>query len=313
MRASVLSFLAVGLLAGGASSGCAPAETAPVTDESDLTGTTYYDMDTRLSGATLASWHDHRAALLHSFDHVCGDTYCSGDYANLSTIALKCSITQSNYVKECNWVLGGTIEYVDGATGKYTVDARTFPCTVPVKADVNAFLDALDEEPEVVKAPLPVTGQSFYNGIGACLAGVVGKVPPASTGTTYEEIADYFNEHPDPGFWFGVRRHVNDAFASTCATSFCTETWKNITGLRFVCATNGATGNVQSCLWDFGVANTKVTSKGKVSATAKVLGCPIKATGSATALEAVLGGPTPLTAALPGSTKTLAQQLDDCL
>jgi hypothetical protein len=289
---------------------CASVES---TAEGDLSGTTYYEMTTRLTSTDLARWNADLAGLQKSFDNICGDTFCSGDYSNLTTVSINCSITQANYVKECTWVLGGSIEYVDGATGAFTVDARMFPCTIPVKAKVGAFLDALDEGTDQVRLPLPTTGTSFYDGIGSCLSGVVGNPPPASTGTTYEELADYFNENPDPLFWFGVRRRLNDAFAASCATTFCQESWKNIAGLRFVCATNASTGQVVGCLWDFGADNVSVTSKGHVSAKTKILKCPVSVKGAAVDVEAALAGSDPLHATLPGSTANLATQLDACL
>jgi hypothetical protein len=282
-------------------------------DEQNVTATKYYDLDVRLAGDRLARWDARREALIDSFDDVCGDTFCSGDYSNLTTVAVECSVTQSDYVRECSWILGGSIEYVDGATGTFKSDARMFACTIPVKAKVDVFLDALDEDPSTVRAVMPATGQSFYDGIATCLAGVVGQPPPAATGSTYLELADYFNENPDPGFWFGVRRGLNAAFASECDDTLCGETWQNIGALRFVCATASATGEIQSCLWNFGVANTKVTTKGKVSSTRKIVGCPITASGGAVALEAALSGSDPLGVTLPGASKPLRDQLADCL
>ncbi|APR81283.1 Hypothetical protein A7982_06630 [Minicystis rosea] len=288
----------------------APESVASV--EEELSSTPYVEMTSRLDSAQLAFWETASAGLIHSFDDVCGDTYCSGDYANLSTIALTCSINDAGRVKQCGWKLGGSIEYVDGATGQFSLDARTFNCIIPVKSDVNTFLTALDDNAFYIKGPLP-TGDSFYHGIGACLAGVVGDPPPASTGTTYQEIADYFNDHGDPGFWFGTRRNVAEAFDASCASTYCQGEWSHITALRFVCSTNQETGEVKSCRFTFAASNPTVNENGHVGGPRKILQCKIKTHGPAAALEAALSGSDPLHATLPGSGTTIASQLDSCL
>lgn len=282
--------------------------TAVDADEADATGTTYYEMTSRLSSADLARWDFFRAGLLKSFDNVCGDTYCSGDYSNLTTVGLVCSITQANYVKECNWTLGGSIEYVDGKTGAFTVDARMFPCTIPVKTKFDAFMNALDDGGEdSVKWDLPGTGQSFYDGIGACLAGVVGKAPPPNTGSTYLELADYNDA------WIFTRRDLNDAFEQSCEGTFCEGTYANIAPLRAACATSTTSGQVTGCKWSFAAANFKVTTKGKVSASTKLYQCPLSVKADAATFIQSLSTPDPLHVTLPGGTTTLFTQLDACL
>ncbi|MFT3771795.1 MAG: hypothetical protein QM820_40820 [Minicystis sp.] len=273
----------------------------------------YHEMTSRLDGAQLALWQAASAGLIHSFDDVCGDTYCSGDYANLSTIALTCSINEAGRVRQCGWKLGGSIEYVDGATGKFSLDARTFNCIIPVKSNVDTFLTALDDNAYDIKGPLPGTGDSFYHGIGACLAGVVGDPPPESTGTTYQEIADYFNDHGDPGFWFGTRRRVAEAFDASCASTYCQGEWSHIAALRFVCSTDQTTGQVVGCRFTLAASNPTVDENGHVGGPRKILQCKVKVHGPAADVEAALSGSDPLHATLPGSGTTIASQLDSCL
>ena len=85
-----------------------------------------------------------RAKLVAAFDRVCGDTICSGDYSNLSTVRLACSSTRAaKRMKDCFWVLGGKIDHVDGRTGELTSEARMFACHVPVASNAKSFLAEL--------------------------------------------------------------------------------------------------------------------------------------------------------------------------
>jgi hypothetical protein len=299
----VLSFIGLGLAVL-----CSSCTSTVDTTEDDATGTTYYEMTSRLSSADLARWDTLRAGLQKSFDDVCGDTFCSGDYSNLTTVGLVCSITQANYVKECNWTLGGSIEYVDGKTGAFTIDARIFPCTIPVKMKLDAFMNALDDGgDQSVRWELPGTGQSFYDGIGACLSGVVGKAPPASTGDTYLELADYNDG------WIWTRRDLNTAFEQVCEGTFCEGTYPNIAPLRAACAANTTSGDVVGCKWTFAAAKYHVTTKGKVSASTKLYQCPLSVKANAATFIQTLSSPDPLHTELPGGTTTIFEQLDACL
>jgi hypothetical protein len=300
----VLSYIGLGLLLLPVAA-CTSAVDAT---EDDATSTTYYEMTSRLSAADLARWETFSGALKKSFDNVCGDTYCSGDYSNLTTVGLVCSITQSSYVKECNWTLGGSIEYVDGATGAFTIDARIFPCTIPVKMKFDDFMNALDDGgDQSIKWDLPGTGQSFYDGIGACLSGVVGNLPPPNTGSTYLELADY-NDN-----WIWRRRDLDTAFDKVCEGTYCEGKYKNIAPLRAACAVNTTTGDVTGCRWSFAAANFSVTKKGKVSASTKLFKCPISVKENAATFLQSLEVTDPLSVKLPPSNATIFDQLGSCL
>jgi hypothetical protein len=298
MRARSLLLLAAILPA------CTPSSST--TSEGDLTGTHYYPIETRLTGADLTRWEAAKATLIKGFDDVCGDTFCEGDYSNMAHVALDCSITQSGYVKECTWVLGGSIEYVDGATGTITVDAKMWSCTIPVQSKTTPFLEAAESG---VQEPMPGSGKSFYEGLSSCLAGVIGNQPPASTGTTYVELADYLGGWE----WFGQRDALSRDFAGVCGDTFCEGKYANITGLRLACATNSATGAVVGCRWTFAESNLTVNSKGHVSPKNKLTQCPISVQGQASAVTTALTGTDPLNAPLPGSNKSLMTQLGACL
>jgi hypothetical protein len=74
-------------------------------------------------------------------------------------------------MKDCAWVLGASIDQVDGRTGKAVTEARAFTCKVPVASNAKAFLDTLSAAGDrALDAPLPGTGTSFYDALGCHLS-----------------------------------------------------------------------------------------------------------------------------------------------
>jgi hypothetical protein len=313
MRRSLLALLIAILPACSSGAATAPAASTELTDstEAEVTTTTYYEMTSRLSETDLSRWYTARTGLVDGFNNICGDTFCEGDFSNLSHVALACSITQSDYVKECTWVFGGSIEYI-GKLGGYTIDARTFACTVPVKAQASEFLTAL-EAGDPLRAPLPATGTSFYDALGGCLNGV-GDPPPDTTGFYYVELFDYLNLHGgDLWAWEAARWSLVDAFDQICGDTFCEGQYPDITALRLVCATKESTGVVKNCRWSFAAVDLSVTTKGHVSAANDhIYSCPIQVSGPAADVVSALSVSDPLYAPLPGSQMTLMDQLITC-
>lgn len=270
----------------------------------------YGDMEAGLSGDDLSRWHAARAALVKLFDDLCGDTLCEGDYWNLSHVTIGCSMSTEGFVKECVWVLGGSLEYVDGATGAFTVDGGVFPCTVPVGDSVETLLATLEQAPG---NPLPSTGLSFYDALTECGIGPGDPVPP-TTGTTYVELTDYLVAHGDASPWTAAHWTLSKAFGDACESTFCQGPWRNITALHLACAAEAATGQVSACLWTFGAANLHVVPEdGDVVASTEVLECPVTVSGPASEVVSAISGPDPVHAALPGAPGTLEQQLSGCL
>ena len=191
--------------------------------ESEI-GTTYGDLFDTLEGGDLDRWIDARRALIDGFDRICGDTICGGDYSNLSTVRLVCSSTaKARKMKDCVWLLGGNIDYVDGRTGKLTTDARSFTCRVPVASNAKAMLDTLAAAGDhALDAPLPGTGRSFYEALVDCFDGIVGAPPPASEKSFYLELGDQlWSADYDAGLaWSETRRRLNRGFDDVCGTAW---------------------------------------------------------------------------------------------
>src|SRR5262249_21339007 len=137
------SLLFFAFVASGPLAGCAAPPGEDVSETEDAL-TTYGDLSSTLEGTDLDRWYAVRTALKQGFNRICGDTICSGDYSNLATVRITCSSTGvARKMKDCAWVLGGSIEYVDGRTGKLTSDARVFTCKIPVAGTATTMLSAL--------------------------------------------------------------------------------------------------------------------------------------------------------------------------
>src|SRR5689334_15397669 len=79
-------------------------------------------LSSSLRGTQLDRWYEGKDALRRGFDAICGDTFCEGDFANLTTVALDCGGPPGR-VSACVWILGGSVASVDPATGEVASQA----------------------------------------------------------------------------------------------------------------------------------------------------------------------------------------------
>src|SRR4051812_34683592 len=83
--------------------GCAVAADDSQVD--DATATTY--VEARSFWQTQAerdAWSATIAHLESDFDNICGDTFCGGDYANLTSLGLTCAVSSKvGQVHDCVW------------------------------------------------------------------------------------------------------------------------------------------------------------------------------------------------------------------
>ena len=305
-----LVFLALG-------AGCAAPADEDVSQNEDAL-TTYSDLFSTLEGEDFERWFAVRSALKDGFDRICGDTICGGDYSNLSTVRLTCSSTaKALKMKDCVWVLGGSIEYVDTRTGKLTSDARVFTCKIPVAGTAKTMLAALAAAgDDALNTPIPATGKSFYDGLVDCFDGVVGPPPPAQSDKTfYAELGDYAWEMgTDQGVaWSETRHRLVEGFDQICGDTFCEGESPDITALRFACSVNRNTKRVSRCSWTFAAADTSVGARGAISATTTTKRCVVEIGAQASDLMSALSGPDPLNATLPGKTTSIYDALIGCL
>ena len=146
-----------------------PADAAPL----DASTHRYVDVGDYLRGPhDIEAWVGILAALRREFDEACGDTFCEGDFSNYQSLRFRCSVESSTgIVGSCSWVLAASNEEIDPDTGVIEVSGKLFHCSMPVRpTPVEALLAALTA-PEVdpLRAPLPGTDRSLFDGLADCL------------------------------------------------------------------------------------------------------------------------------------------------
>lgn len=318
IRAPFASCLSLAIVATIATLGCGSTAADDIVESEDALSTSYGDFFSTLEGNDLDRWVSVRSALKTGFDRICGDTICSGDYSNLATVRLSCSsTTKAKKMKDCSWILGGSIEYVDARTGKITTDARVFSCKIPVAGSAKAMLDTLEAARDrALDAPLPGTNQSFYDGLVACFDGVMGGPPPAQPPKSfYTEMGEwsYYNAEGEAWQWDQTRRRLAEAFDQVCGDSFCEGEFPEITPLRFVCSMNLNTKRVSRCSWSFALADSSVDKRGSIAVTSTTKTCNIDIGATASELAAALSGADPLEAKLPKKDTSIYDALIGCL
>lgn len=317
-RISLLTLLVPG---GFAVAGCSGSEdvgpTAPVEETEDELRTSYGELTETLRDGELDQWIGVRRALASGFDRVCGDTICGGDFSNLATVRITCSSTlATRKLKDCTWVLGGNIDYVNGRTGKMTGEARAFTCKIPVAGTAPKMVAALAAAgDDALHTPIPGTDKSFYDGLVECFSGVTGAPPPAEDATFYAELQDYLWSAGDTQglAWNETQRKLAQGFDDVCGDSFCEGEYSDITALRLACSVNRNSQRVSRCQWTFAAANTSVGAAGKISADTTTKTCTFPIDAKAGELTSALAGDDPLNAKLPGKDTSIYDALIGCL
>ncbi|HEY8091655.1 MAG TPA: hypothetical protein VIF09_27505 [Polyangiaceae bacterium] len=131
-----------------------------------------YEDASDADGVDQGAWFAMTGALAQSFDRVCGDTFCEGDYANLSSFGFTCSIgTKSKKIRECRWVFDGSHSSVVAKTGAVTVNEKAWVCAVPVKGTAQDLMNVLGAAGAVepVQRTLPGETTSVYDALVKCL------------------------------------------------------------------------------------------------------------------------------------------------
>lgn len=125
------------------------------------------------SSAEIDAWYEILRALEDDFDHVCGDTFCEGEYSNYQSLRFRCSVEEhSGIIGSCVWVLAASNEEILPSTGEIDVDARVFRCVMPLApgTPVRDLIEALSTPAErAIHAALPGTDSALYDGLADCL------------------------------------------------------------------------------------------------------------------------------------------------
>ena len=121
--------------------------------------------------AQFDAWYSLRTRLEADFDDLCGDTFCEGDWSNITPLRLRCSVQRgSGRIGRCVWSFAASNEEIDAHTGAIAVETHAWECALPLASHttIDALLAALAGDGPL-QTPLPGTGRSIYDGLGDCL------------------------------------------------------------------------------------------------------------------------------------------------
>jgi len=121
--------------------------------------------------AQFDAWLTLRANLAADFDAICGDTFCEGDWSNITPLRLQCSVQRrSGRIGACVWSFAASNEDIDTVGGAVLADAGAWACRIPLApaTTIDALLQALDGD-EPLYRPLPGGAASIYDALGDCL------------------------------------------------------------------------------------------------------------------------------------------------
>src|SRR5207244_8745111 len=96
--------IALALALISATTGCSSGGDPTPADEQDVTGTQYVSIVDFKDASLQGAWYDLGSKLKQEFGAVCGDTFCAGDYANLTPLTFSCSVSSKlGNVHDCVW------------------------------------------------------------------------------------------------------------------------------------------------------------------------------------------------------------------
>ncbi|MEP7121635.1 MAG: hypothetical protein ABJE95_12020 [Byssovorax sp.] len=291
--------------------------------EQDATATSYLDATAFLTTqADKDAWSNMITVLEGEFNNVCGDTFCGGDYSNLTSLGLTCAVSSKvGQIHDCLWTFAGSSEIVTATTGALLISKPSFQChfkTTARATSLPATLTAsITGENDALQRALPGGTTSIYDALGDCFQHPIGTTP---TPNPFTKTPSYVTAGDAPqinGDWWTAGTALEAGFAADCPGTFCKGTYKDLSAIRLVCAVSVTTGNAKSCAFVVAGNNAKVSAtKGTVTDDFASYRCSLPMKGSPNDLSAVIlgAGPTPmLDRALPGGTKTFRQALDSCL
>lgn len=145
----------------------------PVSLPAVADGTTYVAASDYYSGPGIDRWLDAKRAVVHGFDNICGDTFCGGDYGDLTSLELECAITRSTgNVKSCAWVFGGSFFWVpDDRSSELVTEHHTYRCDFTMKGTLPQLISTWTAagSQDAIDRPLPGTTATAYDALLGCL------------------------------------------------------------------------------------------------------------------------------------------------
>ena len=293
---------------------CATVSDDSQSDEQTVGGTQY--MDILDFTPDQDAWLGIRNELRQELDEICGDTFCEGEYANLTALTFTCSVTSKRgKVKDCVWTFAASLAEVDPATAAIAVDAPTFQCHIRPTLTAKQLIALLAGRSDALHVPLPGT-TSIYEAIGECFEHPIGQTPItiSGEGSTYVSADAYYTSTAYYLKWRSAHAALVAGFDRICGDTFCGGDYSDLRSLDFVCAVTKSTGNVKGCEWVFG--GSYMLAGPSLDVTSNTYRCPVTVKGTLSQLITTLTKDETTQAIdrpLPGTTASAYDALLDCL
>ena len=221
--------------------------------------------------------------LAGEFANVCGDTFCEGDYSNLTPLGLACSVTSKRGdIHDCAWTFGASQFLVNPTAATLEIDAPTFTCHFAPKKTTTAtnFFNLLNGASSAIDTVLPGTTTSIYDTLSDCFQHPTGATPISIVATptpTYVAATDYYVSAAGKAKWAAAQKALLDGFNNICGDTFCSSDYNDLQSLGFECSVTKSTGNIKSCEWVFAGNVPGVAKTGDVTETIQSWKCSVHA------------------------------------
>ena len=298
---------------------CAVSGQNGTAEEQDSSGTQYAQL-TDFNGVDIDGFINLRHKLEGEFGDVCGDTFCGGDFSNLTPLTLQCSVTsKQGQVHDCVWTFAGSYAFVDSKTAALGVDKPSFECHFSAKTTGPKLITLLNNSTDALHETLPGTSGSIYDALGSCFQHPLNNTPfsPSSATGTYTDSDSYYVSAASQTKWWSAKAALKSGFDAVCGDTFCEGDFSDIQALQFQCAVTKSTGNIKSCTWIFGGSYMDVSKTGAMVPTSKTWSCPVPVKGTMAQLTATLTATGDASDAihrvLPGTTASAYDAIGNCL
>jgi hypothetical protein len=296
------------VLAASMFAGCATTGTDNLSgDEQDST-TSYVEIQEFGTTPAEDAWYSINSKLQSEFNAVCGDTFCEGDFSNITALRLYCSVTSKKAtIHDCAWAFTASTHEVDTATAAVVTNAVTYQCHFKPRTTGPKLIALLQNSSDAIHATLPGMG-SIYDTLGTCFQHPIGATtvtvsPPA---TTYVDAADYYTNATSSARWTAAQQNLHVGFDNVCGDTFCSSDYSDVQALDLGCSVTKSSGAMKACVWNFGGSYTTIAPNGDLALVSKTWSCPVAVHGTIAQMIAVLTSTTDTTDAihrtLPGAT-----------
>ena len=133
-----------------------------------------------LTGPKLVAYQTALRNLKVGFDDVCGDTFCEGDYSNLTSMDITCSMDpKTETMAACAWTFSGVAAEVSARTGSINTTRKKFSiCAIDVShvslsefsTAISNYLRASDAQPKnALEVIFTGKTKSIYDQLANCI------------------------------------------------------------------------------------------------------------------------------------------------